>query len=287
MSLRAKRFMKSTAVSLALATGSSPPVGLTRSLLRMMGIGYSPPLHPLAYQGDVQCACCISVDFDATVPERLQPNGEGTKLVVELGDSFHIPMTWAICGKTADEDRRSYDRILDASVKHEIGIHTYSHIDASKSTPQDLEAEIERCISSLGLNGRPRTFIYPWNRVAHFETVKKCGFIAYRDKQRVIGFPKKVNGLWNVAPVWYLDGNSLGAKNLIRRVIDLSIASRSVFHLWFHPWSVVDPTPQTFSREVLEPSLSYLREKSDEGRVVLQTVGDLAQWLESRNEVTA
>jgi hypothetical protein len=281
MALRAKRFMKSTAVSLALATGSRPPNGLTRTLLGMMRMEYSPPTQPVTYQGGAPSAGCISIDFDATVPERLGPNSEGTKLVVELAERFEIPMTWAICGRTAEEDRGAYEAILDASVKHEIGVHTYSHIDASKSTPEELEAEIERCIGTLGLNERPKTFIFPWNRVAHFETVRKCGFIAYRDKQRVVGFPRKVNGLWNIAPVWYLDSNSLGAKNLIRRVVDLCTASHSVFHLWFHPWSVVDPSPETFSREVLEPSFWYLKEMRDQGRITIQTLGSLAEWLEA------
>ena len=279
--------MKSTAVELALAAGTRPPDKVTRSLLRIMRMRYSPPSGPITYQGGASSVCCISIDFDATVPERLAPNREGTKLVVDLGERFEIPMTWAICGRTADEDRGSYDSIVDSAIKHEIAIHTYSHVDASKTTPQDLEAEIEHCISALGLAQRPKTFIYPWNRVAHFETVRKCGFIAYRDKQRVMGFPKNVNGLWNLAPVWYLDRNSLGAKNLIKRVIDLSIATHSVFHLWFHPWSVVEPSPEVFSKEVLEPSFSYLMEKRDDGRLVVQTMGALAEWLEVQRKVAA
>src|SRR5438309_2840311 len=141
MSLRAKRFMKSTAVSLALVTGSRPPDGLTRSLLGMMRMQYSPPSHSVTYQDGAPSAGCISIDFDATVPERLGPNSEGTNLVVELGERFEIPMTWAICGRTAEEDRGAYDAILGASVRHEIGVHTYSHIDASTSTPEELESE--------------------------------------------------------------------------------------------------------------------------------------------------
>jgi hypothetical protein len=287
MSLRAKRFIKSTAVSLALATGSRPPDALTRSLFGIMHLQYSPPSSPVTYQGGAPSTCCISIDFDATVPERLAPNREGTKLVVELGEMFEIPMTWAICGKTADEDRRAYDAILGASVRHEIGVHTYSHVDATKSTPEEFEAEIERCIMTLGLSQRPKTFIFPWNRVAHFDVVSRCGFTAYRDKQRVVGFPRKVNGLWNIPPVWYLDSNSLGAKNLIRRVIDLCAASNSVFHLWFHPWSVVEPSPEQFSKEVLEPSFSYLKEMRDEGRIAIQTLGSLAEWLEASGRVAA
>ncbi len=280
MSLRAKRLAKSIAVGIALS-GGRPPESLTRSMLGMMRIEYSPPAANQVYRGGAQAVACISIDFDATVPGRLGPNGVGTMKVLELAETYGIPMTWAICGKTAEEDRRSYEAITGSSVKHEIGVHTYSHADASKVSAEELEAEIERCIGVLALKERPRTFVFPWNRVAHLDTIRRLDFIAYRDKQRMLGFPRKVDGVWNIAPVWYLDKNALGAAGLIRRVIDLTISARSVFHLWFHPWSVIDPTPEKFSEKVLVPVLLHMQQKREEGHLSIETMGSLGGWLEN------
>jgi hypothetical protein len=285
LSLRAKRLAKSMAVGIALS-GGHPPDSLTRSMLRMMRIGYSPPSAEQVYRGGADSAACVSIDFDATVPERLNPNAVGTAMVLELAERYGVPMTWAVCGRTAEEDRQSYESILGSAVGHEIGVHTYSHADASIVSGSELGAEIERCVGVLALPNRPKTFIFPWNRVAHLEVVRKSGFIAYRDKQRVIGFPRRVEGVWNIPPVWYLDSKAMGATGLIKRVIDLSISSRCVFHVWFHPWSVVSPTPEKFSKEVLSPILSYLNEKREEGRLAIETLGSLAGWLEGGVEAS-
>lgn len=282
MSLGAKRFAKSMAVGAALAAGGSPPPeSMTRTLLRMMKIGYEPPQTRVKYPGGAPSAACISIDFDATVPERLAPNGTGTREVLALSERHGIPMTWAMCGKTAEEDRTSYERIVDCPVKQEVGIHTYSHVDATKTTPDQLKEEVEHCISVLDLPERPRTFVFPWNRVAHFKTIRDCGFIAYRDKSRMIGLPKKVEGLWNVPPVWYLDRNSLGAAQLIGKVMDLCVASGSVFHVWLHPWSVVEPSPKQFTDEVLEPVFARMAGARDQGRLSILTVGQIGEAMES------
>jgi Polysaccharide deacetylase len=286
LSLRVKRLAKSLAVSVALAGGGASQERLARSMMRMARIEYA-PAKSVVYPENAASAFCISIDFDATVPGRLEPNGTGTKKTVELAEKHSIPMTWAICGKTAEEDRPSYESIVDSSVRHEIGIHTYSHIDASKATADQLHDEVEKCIGVLGLKSRPKTFIYPWNRVAHFDTIKELGFTAYRDKKRVLGVPQTVHGLWNVAPVYYLDKNAIGATTLIKRIMDLSISSRSVFHLWFHPWSVVDPTPEKYAERVMDPILSYVDQKRKEGLMTAQTIGDLADWLSAHRQVVA
>lgn len=282
MSLKVKRFAKSMVVGVALAGGSGPPPeSVTRTLLGMMKIRYEPPRTEVAYPGGAPSAACISIDFDATIPQRLGPNSTGTSAVLALSEKYGIPMTWAMCGKTAEEDWSSYRRIVDSSVEHEVGVHTYSHVDATKTTPDDLKEEVERCISVLKLPSRPRTFVFPWNRVAHFETIRDCGFIAYRDKSRMIGLPKKVDGLWNIPPVWYLDRKSLGAAALIGRVMDLCMASGSVFHLWFHPWSVVEPSPEAFTREVLGPTLVRMAQARDSGKLSILTMGEIGAAMEN------
>ena len=224
-------------------------------------------------------ACCISVDFDATREGRLELNSAGTRLAVEESMRHGIPMTWAICGRTAEEDRQSYESILDCGVPHEIAVHTYSHADVTRLDSDGLISEVERCISVLGLKERPRTFVFPWNREAHFDTLAGLGFTAYRGQERGIGMPLRENGLWNIRPVYYIGENSLGAVPLIKRYIHLAVSTKSIFHLWFHPWSIVVPSPEAYEARVLEPVFGLIDSLREAGKLEVMTMGELAESL--------
>ena len=228
--------------------------------------------------------CCLSVDFDATRPGRLASNREGTKMAVELSSRYDIPMTWAICGKTAEEDSLAYEMVLRSAVEHEIAVHTYSHLDVSKCDEYVLVDEIERCVSVLALARRPTTFIFPWNRVGHFEVLTRLGFTAYRGAERALGIPQKQNGMWNIPPVYYLGPLSYGQTSLIKKFLALCVTSRSVFHVWFHPWSIMEPSAEAFALAVLEPLFESLNARRKEGELDIVTLGDLAGRLEAARQ---
>lgn len=217
-----------------------------------------------------------------TRPERDGPNRTGTFALVELSEKYGIPLTWAICGKTAEDDPKSYHRLLDSSTEHEIGIHTYSHIDASRAGADELESEINRCIGTLGLKSAPQTFVFPWNREAHFDVLRRMGFIAYRGRDRVVGGLSKAKGLLNFPPVYYVDQKSVGAGSMMKRYVDLCVRHRAVFHLWTHPWSIVeaDGSAEGVVRTALEPVFAYMAQKRDEGLLHTGTMGSMAVSLE-------
>ncbi len=255
---------------------------VTRRMLRLLKMEFNPPFDSIRYPDGSRSACCVSIDFDATRPGRDVPNHIGTYALVELSEKYHLPMTWAVCGKTADDDRDAYERILGSSSRHEIGVHTYSHVDASRCSARELELEITRCLESIAISPTPRTFIFPWNREAHFEVLRRMGFIAYRGAKREITRPRKKRGLWNVPPVFYLDEKSEGAASLIKRFVDLCIECRSVFHLWLHPWSVAsENAPLPLVSNTLDPVFEYLARKRNEGLLGVSTIGDLARSFEN------
>ena len=259
MEIHLKRIAKSLALDAMRVSHPLAPNYITRAILRLMKIGFEPLSDSLDYPSDARAACCISVDFDATEPSRLHANHEGTKAILKLAERHDISITWAICGKTAEEDPEAYQAISKSDAGHEIAIHTYSHIDVSSCSPEELEGEIERCKKALGLHSLPRTFIFPWNKEGHFPTLRKMGFLAYRGPKRIIGGPIKTNGLWNIPPVYYVGEKSFGASPLIKRFIDFCIACHSAFHLWLHPWSIVqDGSCEVFVRKTLEPVFKYL-----------------------------
>jgi len=275
--------LKRTAKSLALrgvkfsdALGSERVAG---RILRGLRIGFQPPSGPVVYPGNAKAACCISVDFDATRPGRAPLNHAGTEALLALGEKYRIPMTWAICGKTAEEDERAYEMVLTSSVAHEIGVHTYSHVAVPNCTVEQLVDEVERCIRSLRLNQRPSTFVFPWNREGHFDVLRRLGFKAYRSADRAIGNPKRMeNGLWNIPPVYYVDEKSYGAQSLITRYIDICLMYRSVFHLWLHPWSLLQKG-NTFPlvERTLDPVFAHMSSLRGSGSMAVSTMGELAR----------
>jgi peptidoglycan/xylan/chitin deacetylase (PgdA/CDA1 family) len=283
--------LKRTAKRLAIAAAGAPPVSwngaLTKATLGTMRIGFSPPVPGIRYPWREPAAACISVDFDVTKPGREGPNRAGTIALVGLSEKYGIPLTWAVCGRTAEEDWASYSRIVDSAARQEVGVHTYSHIDASQSTADELEAEIKRCIAVLALSSPPRTFVFPWNKEAHFDLLKGMGFTAYRGRTRVIGGLSKARGLWNIPPVYYVDQKSIGAATLMKRFADLCIEHGTVYHLWTHPWSIVEEggSAERMVRTTLEPVFEHLSKKRDEALLHIATMGGIAAGLEESARV--
>jgi peptidoglycan/xylan/chitin deacetylase (PgdA/CDA1 family) len=265
--------LKRSAKTLALNTISSSP-GLAGPLLKRLHMGYGP------VSGARPAVACISVDFDVTVPSRFEDNRRGTLALSELAGRYGIPLTWAVCGKSAEEDLTSYSAIADSFHDNEIGVHTYSHLDATASTAAEFRSDIERCIESLGLRS-PRTFVFPWNREGHFGVLRKLGFSVYRGKSRAMGDPVQKEGLWNVRPVYYVDQRSRGAADLMKKYVDMSINFSVPFHLWTHPWALAiggDTEPMI---RTLESLFSYLGEKRDQKVLTTSTLGGIAASLDS------
>ena len=245
----------------------------------MMKLTLDPGLDT-GYEGGAKAAACVSVDFDVTRPERLPWNHAGTRALLEMSEAHEVPITWAICGKTAVEDREAYHSILDSKVKQEIGVHTYSHIYADETSEEEYRSDIERCIQTLELPSRPSTFVFPKNRVGHFSLLKGLGFTSYRGPSRAVGAPRVNEGLWNIRPVYYVDGKSLHAAPLINRFIDACIARSAVFHLWTHPWSLaIDGEVNAMASDVVGPVFAHMEERSREGLLSLSTMGGISRFL--------
>jgi peptidoglycan/xylan/chitin deacetylase (PgdA/CDA1 family) len=246
-----------------------------------MKIGLDPGLDS-GYEDGAKAAACISVDFDVTSGERYPWNRKGTSALLGMSEAHGTPLTWAVCGKTAVEDRDAYESILDSSVQQEIGVHTYSHIYADETPEEEYQSDIEKCIQVLGVSSRPTTFVFPKNREGHFGLLRRMGFKSYRGARRVIGAPVENEGLWNVRPVYYVDQKSLKAAGLIRRFIDVCVARSAVFHLWTHPWSLaIDGEVDRMASELMDPVFDYLEEKSNSGLLSFTTMGSLSGFLGS------
>lgn len=293
---------KKTAKSILLDLARAGPGLVSRLALGAMKIGFEPPSSSVRYPGGRSAVACISVDYDhfgnvGKDPQKFEPgadsnklalNKAGTRVLLNLAEKHSIPMTWAICGKTAEADMNSYKKVVDSGAGHEIGIHTYSHIDVSACSESELEQEVSKCVEILNLSQIPRTFIFPWNRTGHFEKLKQMGFSVYRGRDRVVGAPRLNEVLWNIRPVFYVDRNSMGAYEVVRKFVDLCIEKRSVFHLWTHPWGVVYPdNADALSDSFLEPLFAYLAAKKNAGQLSISTMGEISSTMQERGSTSS
>lgn len=243
------------------------------------------PDKQIDYPRNTKAACCISVDFDAIRPGYPSRNHTGTSVLLDMSEKYSFPMTWAICGKTADNDRKAYESIVDSEIRHEIGVHTYSHIDVSRSTAETLENEITKCIDALDLDQEPKTFVFPFNCVDHLDVIRRRGFKVYRGRGKKIGIPGKDQyGLWNIRPTYHIEDRRNISPAMMRLLVDLTIANNSVLHLWFHPWDVVSYVKESRFRvnKLIEPTLSYLNSKREQNVLSILTMADLAEYWASR-----
>jgi hypothetical protein len=279
------------ALKRAALRGIRTPLGSTSSVasrvLRVLSVDYGPVRSGMRYPQGRRSAFCFSVDFDVTRPERWDPNKTGTAELLRLSETHRIPLTWAICGETAEKDLRSYESITDSEIPQEIGIHTYSHIDSQAASSDAFRADIQRCLQALSLDSRPKTFIFPWNHEAHFDVLNEFGFRAFRGARRAVGVPVQCGGLWNVRPVYYVDQKSARAAGLMKEYIELCREYSAVCHFWTHPWSIMDGSRSKEMLEALDDVLSHVSSLREANELETSTLGDLAQWLDSSQGVIA
>ncbi|WP_254543696.1 polysaccharide deacetylase family protein [Halomarina pelagica] len=148
---------------------------------------------------------------------RMAAGRRGWETLVDLLDEFDLPATWAIVGRLfldrtddqryatyaadggapvdprprpADDDqwygRDLIDRVRDATVDHEIGCHTFTHLDftASTTTADVAHAELRACVDVARERGiEMNSFVYPRNRVAHRDVLAEYGFTCYRGRE--------------------------------------------------------------------------------------------------------
>lgn len=177
------------------------------------------------------------------------------------------------------------EAIRASPVGHEIGCHTFSHIDCRDAVcpPEVFRAELQKCRQLAEAQDiRLNTFIYPAHTVGNLEVLPQAGFTNYRTNiGNVLGYPvRHRNGLWEIKssmqlelrPQWSLDYHVYRA----RKTIDRAIKHRSVCHFWFHP-----SFPTNYLREVFSEVLAYLHSRRADLHIT--TMEHYVAWLNNRD----
>lgn len=134
--------------------------------------------------------------------------------------------------------------ILDSRVSHEIGCHTFSHIDCSDEicSPSILKAELQLCKKLANDQDLElKSFVHPGHTIGNLNTLEMEGFTNFRtDYRNLLGYPKRhTNGLWEFEQTaelvyrkeWSIDYHINRYKTIIRR----AIKNNTVCVFWFHP----------------------------------------------------
>lgn len=260
-------------------------------------------------------------------------------------EKYNIPATWAICGHLfldhcqkengvlhkdmprfkdgwydCDPGTDIYrdplyygkdiiEKIMSSRIEHEIGYHSFSHIDFSQCSREVAEAEIRKGIELANEFGIPfKSFVFPWNNVGHLDILKKYGFLIYRSPEPRRFDPaqnfvmRRVNGvidlllapsieltrkqgIWEVAgsmdfwerqyPFMILPRAKLGIRRVIR--------TGKIFHLTIHPFMMVLCSPLMHK---LDKFLAFVSSKRDNGELEVVTMSKLVSLTKDRGYLT-
>jgi peptidoglycan/xylan/chitin deacetylase (PgdA/CDA1 family) len=205
------------------------------------------------------------------------PYFDNRKWLYDKGDWFeHDPCTsW-------DRAREWYapdliDKILNAVVEHEIGCHTFSHIDMSyENCPRGVaEDEVQACLEAAKEWGlKLESFVFAGGTYGNYEVLRKYGFTNYRKAlNHALAYPHlDRHGLVVLPSSVGLDDNGCGwsrAYQLRRfmKYIHRAVTTRTVCHFWFHP--SMEPW---FMYSILPPLMRYAAELRDKGQLWIGTM---------------
>lgn len=175
-------------------------------------------------------------------------------------------------------------RIISSSVKHEIGNHTFSHIDCRDEVcpPEVFRAEIresKKLASEFGLE--LKSFVHPGHTIGNLNTLAEEGFTNFRtDYRNVLGYPKKHNnGLWEFEQTmefryydyWSIDFQIKRYIRIIKRAIQSNTVCVLWFHPSFHPWVIEKIWPEVF--DFLD---------KHRGDIWITTHSEYVNWLNKR-----
>ncbi len=201
---------------------------------------------------------------------------------------MHDPCT------NVDEDPGWYApdliELIDSSeVRHEIGTHSFSHIDFSKQCSNELlvRRELEessKVMEPFGL--RPRSLVYPRNSMGHqyLELLGDLNItsVRHRDTAIRLSYPERSEcGVYKLYESMNLrKGNGYKYLSKAKIFLDEAMNCEAAYHFWFHP---SDPT-ELFENEFhdIVCCIAALRNR---GEIWVATMSEIAAYCEARQKI--
>lgn len=174
--------------------------------------------------------------------------------------------------------------ILSRKVKHEIGCHTFSHIDCRDEvcSKEVFESEIKECQKVAKKYGiELKSFVHPGHTIGNLDSLAKLGFTSFRtDYKNILGYPlKHKNGLWEFKQTMefvYRHGWSIKYHIYrYKKIIDRAIKSNTVCYFWFHP-----SMPSVFVNKIMPEIFEYI--EMNNNKIWITTSKKYIEWLNGK-----
>ena len=205
-------------------------------------------------------------------------------LFVETFNHFEIPVTFAVRGQLTEVNDSILELLLKSSVKHDIGAHGYYHREFTNLSRNDAEKELNMISAGMNKFGVvPRSFVFPKNSVAHLDLLEKFGYKCYRsygDFMNDCMYIEKQGQLYNIHPSLYIGQST--SFTFLKKILDISIAKKLPFHIWFHLWNFGE-TKESIQRtinKVFIPLFKYAKKKKKSGMLTLETMLSATEKVE-------
>lgn len=281
-------------------------------------------------------------DVDSPPTDRIEAARESWLDLLDLFDEFDVPATWAVVGHLLLDDCDGVhgdhptpdgwfdrdpgtsehrddawygsdlvDAIEDADPDHEVGSHTFSHVEFGDVSREVAAAEMRRAVDVAERRGLSvDSVVYPRNDVSHRDVLAAYGATCYRGNQprrwydrgplgavaKLVGWPtgtvspplvqprEDEHGLVNVPASLYLFGFEGRARSTVERVtddpvvtmakrgVDRAAAEGGVFHAWLHPNNLTDERDFDRMRAVVK-HVAEVRDRTD---LAVETMGEIA-----------
>jgi peptidoglycan/xylan/chitin deacetylase (PgdA/CDA1 family) len=180
--------------------------------------------------------------------------------------------------------------IIDSKVNHEIGTHTFSHIDFSyKNCPAGVaEDEIKACkMAADPYDVTLKSMVFPGGTWGNIEVLKTHGIQIYRKNvEHDLAYPwRDEHGLLVTNSSGALEYNpdyGWSARYFIKRLkkfIDKAIKTNTIAHLWFHP--SLDPF---ILKNIFPAFLEYAVERREASDLWIGTMGEIAEYI-NKNKI--
>ena len=176
------------------------------------------------------------------------------------------------------------EMIIKSPVDHEIGCHTFSHIDCTDKncTPDLLKAEINACIDLADKKGiQLKSMVFPGGTRGNFEILKKSGFTNYRKTTNFhIDIPAiDQYGLVQIPSSYNMDRSKYkwsAARHIkmAKSFVEQAAKHKMVASLWFHP-----SVDEWYLENVLPGLLESIRKMADAGKIEILTMRQLADRM--------
>jgi peptidoglycan/xylan/chitin deacetylase (PgdA/CDA1 family) len=206
--------------------------------------------------------------------------------LASIFEDFQVPVTFAIRGQLLEVKDSILNLLLKSSVNHEIGAHGYYHRVFTKLSRNEAETElklISEGMNKLGIT--PRSFVFPKNLVSHLDLLVKYGYKCYRslgNYRTDCMYIEKQGELYNIHPSLYFDACVNTSSIFAKKMLDIAIAKKVPFHIWFHLWNFGE-TEELIQRNIkrmLFPLLNYAKKKEKSGDLKFETMLSAAEEIE-------